>query len=126
MMSCIHNILILNKYLVKQNSTLDNVKSYWTESKSNAKAILNFKIGALKYKENWKRYNSSQHRDNKCLVKDCDESDNMNHVRNCKGYDTKLEQQIDIDDVEYDELAVGEYLVKLNRERITKYKMPLF
>ena len=100
----------------------DTAQDYWEMPRSNAKAILMFKVGCLKFKGSWKRNNSSKFKDAICLVPDCSEPDTLKHVMRCKGYQNKWLEELE---VEFDEREFSEYLVLLNRERMDRFKLPI-
>merc|ERR1712098_266674 len=89
----------------------------WPRSKS--RAILLWRTGGLKFKTRWKLYNVKRGIGIGCLMPVCPGLDNLDHVKNCPFYETKWDNRWKDDE----ELAT--YLVKLNRERTRRFKMPI-
>ena len=89
----------------------------WPRSKS--RAILLWRTGGLKFKTQWKLYNVKRGIGIGCLMPVCPGLDNLDHVKNCPFYETKWDNRWKDDE----ELAI--YLVKINRERTRRFKMPI-
>ena len=95
-------------------------KSHFRWSKLKAKALLAFRVGALKFKYNWRIYNVKRGIGINCLHPLCNENDTLFHVQRCKFYRTIWK-----DKYNDSEESLAEYLLKLNTERINTYRMPI-
>ena len=89
----------------------------WTKNK--ARALLLWRTGALKFKNMWRIYNVKRGLGTNCVMEMCEGEDNFDHVKVCSFYDTKWSNKW------CRESEIAQYLVKINRERIVKVKMPI-
>ena len=78
-------------------------------------------VGALKFKCLWKLYNVKRGIGVGCLMPICSGTDNLEHVQQCPFYYTKWNPAWVNDDEN-----MAKYLVKLNRERTKRFKMPMY
>ena len=96
-------------------------KSFYTFEKLEAKAIMFFKTGALRFKSSWRVYNSKREGGVACVTRLCSGEDSWDHMTlHCKFYHTKFNK----DWKTLKELAM--YLVTINRERFNRFKAALF
>ena len=78
------------------------------------------KANIVKRQYIWKLYNVKRGVGIGCLMPVCDGLDNLEHVQQCKFYYTKWNPAWVNDDD-----SVEKYLVKLNRKRTKRFKMPI-
>ena len=108
--------------IVNSSPDIENItRLHWEMPRSHARALLFFKTGALKVKETWRQYNSTKYGNVKCPVPKCDNDDTALHLLQCGGYDANRDARHPVD-IESD-LDVTDRLVKLNAERVSKYRM---
>ena len=103
--------------ITQYKSDFENCHDYWDMPKFEAKALLCWKVGCLKFKDHWRLYNSTKYGNTNWLFKECKGKDDYNHVKNCKFYDTRF--------TEDDDERFAKFLVSIHHERIIKFKMPL-
>ena len=113
----------ISSRIVKSSDDIDVItKLFWTMPRSQTRALLFYKTGALKAKETWKVWNSTKYGNILCPVPDCGENDTADHVLLCKGYDANA---VGGDVRDAGDMAIADRLVKINNERVTKYRMSL-
>ena len=101
-------------------SVPEYIISYHTWDKNSARAILFWRTGALKFRTTWRIYNQKKGIGIGCVMPMCPGTDDLNHVKVCKFYDTKWDDKFQL------EKDLASYLVKISRERFIKVKLPLF
>ena len=89
----------------------------WT--KNLTKAILYMRTGALQFKTTWKVWNIKNGKGVKRPFTICAEEDTLDHAKECSFMYTKWNVNWEGDE------EVAGYLVKLNRERMTRFKQPI-
>ena len=73
----------------------------------------------MKLKTQWKIYNVKRGVGTDCVMPLCGEDDTLDHIKECKWYETKWDEKCST------EGELANYLVKINRERLKKVKMPI-
>ena len=94
-------------------------KSYQRLEKMEAKAIIFYRTGALRFKSAWKIYNSKREGGIWCVSRLCVEPDSWEHMIKCPFYNTKYSEH-------KTDKELANYLVTVNRERFTRFKSALF
>ena len=98
-----------------------NTGMYMKWEKAMSKALLFWRVGALKFKSLWRQYNLKNGISVKCVMPMCPHpTDNLDHVKECKFYDNKWDPKWKL------EVEIAAYIVRISRERFQKVKMPLF
>ena len=87
---------------------------------NNIKALLFYRVGSLRCKSYWKAYYDKHGISTRCLVVICDQEDTLDHAKFCKYINTKWSSDFYLDS------DIADYLVKLNRGRFARFKMPIF
>ena len=85
-----------------------------------AKAFLALRTGSLKFKTRWRIYNCKRGIGTDCVHPLCDNEDSLEHMKVCPFYFTKWKDEFDMT-----EEAMAEYILKINRERLHRYRMPI-
>ena len=93
-------------------------RAYFTFSRLESKLMLARNVGELNLLTNRKGEYLKKLGSTECLVRVCGGEDDLNHISECFGYSTKPEG-------DGGEKSQAEYLVRLNKERISKYRFPL-
>ena len=94
-------------------------KAYFSWPKTKSRSLLFWRIGALRLKTQWKIYNTKRGLGTDCVMPLCNGVDNIEHIKKCTWYDTKWSDKV-VTDSDF-----ANYLVKINRERLNKVKMPI-
>ena len=95
-------------------------KQYWTFPRLEARLILGYKIGELEFKDN-KRHESVKRFGNLRCLEGCDMPDSLEHVMQCKRYDTRVDDfKLDGTDAKF-----VKYLRAIDLERFRKFQYPL-
>ena len=94
-------------------------KAYFSWPKTKSRSLLFWRIGALRLKTQWKIYNTKRRLGTDCVMPLCNGVDNIEHIKKCPWYDTKWSDKV-VTDSDF-----ANYLVKINRERLNKVKMPI-
>ena len=81
--------------------------------------MLALQIGELNFLGNRKKMSIKEYGSTMCYVKVCGGNDNLKHVKECFGYDSKPPR------AGASEKEMANYLVELNKERNRKYQSPL-
>ena len=95
-------------------------KSYFGLPKIEARAIFLHNVGELNVKMNRKGLALTRYGDLTCPVPGCRMPDTQSHLTRCAGYWTRVTREISSDE------ELGHHLVSLHRERVYRWKMPLF
>ena len=95
-------------------------KSHFKWEKLKSKALLAYRCGALKFKTQWRLYNLKRGRGINCVNIICGENDSLSHAKSCSFYFTKWKKEY-----EDSEEEIASYLLKLNSERIKRYRLPI-
>ena len=83
-----------------------------------AKALFYYYVGELNFRANRKREAEQKYGGTQCLVGTCCGTDSFSHVKDCYGYRTKPPSNMRDEDL-------GEFLLKLHRERTQRWNAPL-
>ena len=96
-------------------------KSHYKWTKIMAKALISWRSGSLKFKSVWRLYNVKRGVGTKCVmeVNGCNQEDTWNHMVTCDFYETKWDPRW------WQEKDIACYIIKVNRERLRRAKMPL-
>ena len=96
-------------------------KSHFKWTKIMAQAFLGWRCGSLKFKTLWRLYNVKRGIGTRCVMefRGCAQEDTWNHMISCQFYDEKYDPET------WNEKDVASYIVRVNRERLIKAKMPL-
>merc|ERR1712025_967593 len=97
----------------------DSNKVYFLKSKLEAKLLFSLRIGELNFKTNRRVESERKFGGTDCWTKVCLGKDDLHHVMECFGYETRLKKN----GVSGDDMA--EYLKKLHVERLKKHNQPL-
>ena len=95
-------------------------KGHFGWDKMKAKAMLAVRTGSLKFKNAWRMYNNKRGLGVRCINRLCDGIDEMKHAQVCKFYYTKWSDKF----LESED-QMAEYVLKLNRERLQRFRMPI-
>ena len=94
-------------------------KSFYGWPKSRSQALLLWRVGALKTKTAWRLYNVARGVGVSCVWPMCEGEDDFEHIKVCKFYQNRWNSKCCTEE----ELA--KFIVNINRERVTKFKMPI-
>ena len=94
-------------------------REYFKYNRLESKLMLALQIGELNFLENRKKTSIKEHGSTMCYVKVCGGNDNLKHVKECFGYESKPPK------AGASEKEMANYLVELNKERNRKYQSPL-
>ena len=94
-------------------------RQFFNWPRNKARALFLWRVGALKLKTQWKIYNVKRGVGTDCVMPLCGEDDTLDHIKECKWYETKWDEKCST------ERELANYLVKINRERLKKVKMPI-
>ena len=94
-------------------------KQHLSWPKSRSRVWLAWRVGSLRFKTAWRLYNTRRGLGTKCIMPMCGHEDTLDHMKQCKFYETKW------DDKWVEDEDIARYLEKANRERFIKAKMPL-
>ena len=94
-------------------------KAFFSWPKIKAQAILAWRTGSLRLKTQWKLYNVKRGVGVDCVMPLCDGPDTLDHIKSCMWYETKWSDKWST------ESDIANFLVKINRERLKKVKMPI-
>ena len=93
------------------------VRDYFTMTKDRAMLGLSYDVGCLNLRANRRAESIKKFGSTQCLVPACTGQDSLQHIiYECQGYETKVVKDKGISSEFID------YLFKLNRERIVKYR----
>ena len=67
-------------------------KDYWSMTKLDARLVLAYKTGELNFKDFKRREMTRIYGNTNCFVVGCKQKDNLKHVIECEGYDTKIQK----------------------------------
>ena len=95
-------------------------KSYFSRPKIEARAVFLHNVGELNVKMNRRNLSLTRYGDLTCPAPGCRMPDSQSHLMRCTGYWTRASQEISSDE------ELGHHLVSLHRERVYRWKMPLF
>ena len=95
-------------------------KSHFAWEKLKAKAILAYRCGTLKFKTCWRLYNLKRGKGIDCPNILCGKEDSILHAQKCLFYNTRWDDKFNDSEQEF-----AEYLLRLNRERISRYRLPI-
>ena len=99
------------------------VRQSWELPRSEARALLFLRTGALRVKEVWRAFNSTKYGNLTCPMVGCVKTDSIEHLFSCDKYSTVHAGAIDIH--ESDDKVIADVIVKLSQERFTKHRMSL-
>ena len=101
--------------LVVNRHYLRGTKTYHVMPKSQARAVLIWRIGALRFRDNWFKYNNKR-QGTGCVMRMCSGIDTLEHAMfECKFVKAKI--KVDKEGKFGDE-EIAEFIVQLNRERM--------
>ena len=95
-------------------------KAHFNWDKLKSKAMIAVRTGSLKFKNAWRLYNVKRGVGVRCVNRMCDGIDELKHAQVCKFYNTKWDDKF-LDS----ESDMAEYILQLNRERLTRYRLPI-
>ena len=95
-------------------------KSHFGWEKLKSKALLALRTGSLKFKVSWRIYNVKRGIGVNCVNVLCPYEDSFQHAKQCLFYNTVWKESY-----QDSEELTADYLLKLNRERIARYRLPI-
>ena len=113
--------LLSNKVINRLRLKTD-FKPYHNWPRSNGRAVLLWRCGALRFRDNWKKFNKKNNADNSCPHPLCPAPDTLEHALKCLFMDTKIRGY---DPDVYRDDRMCQFIVALNRERLRRYDAPL-
>ena len=96
-------------------------KDYWKLERRRALLVFAFKIGNLDFRNNKKGEAMRKFGSVACLVPGCTGKDDLEHVLECSGYNSKPGDGA----FEGDDVALAEYIDNLDSERFLAWRAPL-
>ena len=105
------------------NPKFDEItRNHWTQARRLSRALLMYRVGALKVKDTWRIFNSTKYGTLACPVPGCSEDDTVDHLFTCQGYEC---HKVMFNRWDSGELELAEYVMQLSEERFRRFRMPV-
>ena len=108
-----------SKYSVTRMQTVNKFRFYHDFVRSEGRAVLLWRCGALRFRYQWKRYYMKKKQDISCPWWSCNENDTLKHAMECIFMNTKVDFSLPKDE------RMGKFVMQLNRERIKRFQKPI-
>lgn len=109
------------KFTVKRSHPREGVKFYHRFKKTEGRAVLLWRIGALKFKRQWRNFYEKKKISMGCPNRFCPEEDTLHHAVLCPFMESKFKGDGGV----YEDYHWARFLVDLSRERWETYKEKL-
>ena len=109
------------KYNVKRFHVREGIKFYHRFKKNEGRAVLMWRIGALKFKRQWRNFYEKKNVSMGCPNRFCPEEDTLYHAILCPFMESKFRGDGGV----YEDYHWARYLIDLSRERREVYREKL-